>query len=121
MLRNRLFPLLLLLVAGLSQPALAQINPFRGSRDTPLNAADLAAITEATNRLLDRPKLAAGDAENWSNPQSGVSGTATAGKPVQRQGMACRVVLYRATVPGHNTPRSRTLTWCKTKNGWKVA
>lgn len=120
MIRNRLLPLLLL-AACLSQPALAQINPFRGSRDTPLNAADLAAITEATNRLLDRPQLAAGVTENWSNPQSGVTGTATAGNPVQHKGMACRAVLYRATVPGHNTPRSRTLTWCKTKNGWKVA
>jgi surface antigen len=121
MLRNRLFLLFLLFAVCLSQPALAQINPFRGSRDVPLNAADLAALTEATNRLLDRPQLAAGASENWSNPQSGVSGTATAGNPVQRQGMACRAVIYRATVPGQDTPRSRTLTWCKTKNGWKVA
>jgi hypothetical protein len=40
---------------------------------------------------------------------------------VQRQGMACRAVLYKAAVPGQKTQRSRTLTWCKTKNGWKVA
>jgi surface antigen len=119
--RHRLLPLLLI-AASLSQPALAQINPFRGSRGTPLNAEDIAALTEATNRLLDRPHLAAGGKETWSNPQSGASGTATAGNPLQRKGMACRVVRYQTTVPGGPRPeRSTTLTWCKTKDGWKIA
>jgi surface antigen len=120
MIRNRLLPLVLL-AACLSQPALAQINPFRGTRGTPLDADDIAALTDASNRLLDRPHLAAGNAETWTNPKSGASGTATAGKPVQRKGLACRAVVYRTTMRGEQTPRSRTLTWCKTKNGWKIA
>jgi hypothetical protein len=115
------FPLLLLIAVGLSQPALAQINPFRGSRGTPLDAGDLAALTEATNRLLDRPHLVPGGTEPWSNPQSGASGTATAGNAVQRKGMACRVVRYQNTVPGPRAERNTTLTWCKTKDGWKIA
>ena len=90
----------LLIAASLSHPALAQINPFRSGRGTPLNAADIAALTEATNRLLDRPQLVAGGTETWSNPQSGANGTVTAGNAVQRKGMACRVVRYQTTVPG---------------------
>ena len=51
----RLLGLLLVSSACLSQPSWAQINPFRGSGRTPLNADDIAALTDATNRLLDRP------------------------------------------------------------------
>jgi surface antigen len=119
MFSHRILPLLLI-VACLSEPALAQINPFRGSRGTPLNADDIAALTNATNSLLDRPQLAAGDIETWSNPQSGARGTVTAGNTVQRKGMACRIVRYQTTVTGRNTERSTTLTWCNTKDGWKI-
>jgi surface antigen len=111
---------LLLAFVCLSQPAFAQINPFRGSRGTPLRAADIAALTEATNRLLDRPDLVPGGTETWSNPASGASGTITAGQAVQRKGLACRMVDYQATVPGPRAGRRATLTWCKTADGWKL-
>ncbi len=113
-------PTLLIVAACLSQPAFGQVNPFRGSRGTPLKAEDIAALTDATNRLLDRPDLAAGDAETWSNAQSGASGTVTAGDAVKRHGLACRVVRYKNTVPGAVPERTATLTWCKTKDGWKI-
>src|SRR5690242_15755275 len=115
--------LLLLPWAGicLSLSAYAQVNPFRGSKAPPLSAADNAALIDATNRLLDRPQLVAGGTESWSNPKSGASGTVTAGKPLQRKGMACRVVNYQTTVPGPRAQRSATITWCKTNDGWKVA
>jgi surface antigen len=119
MIQHRILPLLLA-ATFLSQPAFAQINPFRGSGATPLNADDIAALTEATNRLLDRPQLVPGGIESWSNPKSGASGTVTAGKPLQRKGMACRVVNYQTTVPGPRAQRSATITWCKTNEGWKV-
>jgi hypothetical protein len=112
--------MLLLIAIGMAHPSVAQINPFRGSRGTPLRAADLAALGDATNRLLDRPELAVGDSETWSNPDSGVTGTATAGSTTQRKGLACRIVNYQATVPGSNPQRSASLTWCKTKDGWKI-
>ena len=118
--RQRL-PFLLLIAAGVSQPVLAQINPFRGSRGTPLDAGDIAALTEATNRLLDRQQLVPGGTETWSNPQSGASGKATAGASTQRKGLACRVVSYQTAVPGPRPERKNTLTWCKTKDGWKIA
>ncbi len=119
MIRKRI--VLPLLVAALfAGPALAQINPFRGSRSTPLNADDLTALGEATNCLLDRPQLAVGATESWSNPKSGASGTVTAGDPVKRHGLACRVMRYSAAVPGPRAERAATLTWCKTKDGWKL-
>ena len=59
MIHHRLL-LLLALSVLLPPPASAQINPFRGSRATPLNADDLTALTDASNRLLDRPNLVAG-------------------------------------------------------------
>jgi hypothetical protein len=119
MIRHRVVPILLLSVC-LAGPALAQINPFRGSNRTPLNADDIEALTAATNRLLDRPQLVAGGSESWNNPKSGASGTVTAGNPVKRQGLACRTVRYQTTVPGPHAERSASLVWCKTKGGWKT-
>jgi surface antigen len=104
----------------LSMPAHAQISPFRGTKGTPLNSADIAALTDATNRLLDQPDLAVGSTENWSNPQSGGSGTVTAGKPLQRHGLGCRTMQYVVTFPKDTASRNRTLVWCKTQNGWKI-
>jgi len=119
MIVRRLLPMLLV-AACLAQPALAQINPFRGSRGTPLSRDDIAALTDATNRLLNRPHVAVGDAESWNNPQSGAGGTVTAGKAVHRRGLACREVGYEHTIPGPRPERGVTLTWCKTARGWKI-
>jgi surface antigen len=112
--------LLTLLVGSLPAPASAQINPFRSSRGAPLNAEDLAALTTATNRLLDRPTLTAGETEPWSNPKSDTGGTVTAGNSLHRKGMACRVVAYELTAASSSARRHATLTWCKTKDGWKT-
>jgi surface antigen len=111
---------LLLLALGVTQPALAQINPFRGTSATPLNNDDIAALTDATNRLLDRPQLAKGNSDTWNNPKSGASGTVTAGDTTQYKGLGCRVMIYKVNVPGPQAERTRTLTWCKTKDGWKT-
>ena len=116
---HRLLPLLLIGLY-LSQPALAQVNPFRGSKDTPLSASDITAINEATTRLLDKPQLVIGASEPWTNPQSGAKGTATVGSASQHKGLSCRVVQYKATIPGPRPERSAHLTWCKTKDGWRM-
>ena len=120
MIRPRLLPLMLLAMS-LSQPALAQINPFRGSNATPLNRDDISALTAATHQLLDQTQLAPGASETWSSP-SGASGDVTAGNEVRRKGLSCRVMNYLIRMGGGSVPeRTRTLTWCKTKNGWKIA
>ena len=110
----------LLIATFLAQPALAQINPFRNSSSTPLNSADISALSDATNCLLDKPHLASGNTETWTNPASGASGTVTAGNPTHRKGLACRIMRYEVTVPGPRPERAATLTWCKTKDGWKI-
>ena len=112
--------LLLLLAMALPVPAVAQINPFRGSHGTPLNGDDLSALGDATTRLLDRPQLAVGASESWSNPKSGIEGSVTAGNQVKRKGMTCRVTAYVITGPAAEPQRKKTLTWCKTKDGWKL-
>jgi hypothetical protein len=118
MIRPRLLPLLLLATC-LSQPLLAQINPFRGSKDVPLGKDDISALTEATNHLLDQTRLVAGDSQTWSSP-SGTSGDVTAGNMVHRQGLVCRVMNYRIRTGASAEERTRALTWCKTKDGWKI-
>jgi surface antigen len=114
--------LLLLLLIGACLPgaALAQISPFRGTRGAPLNADDIAALTDATNHLLNSQGLKPGAKESWSNPRSGVSGTVTAGNAVRQKGLACRVMQYDYTVPGPRSERNRRLTWCNTHDGWKI-
>lgn len=111
---------LLVIAACLSQSASAQINPFRGTRATPLSADDITALTDATHRLLDRQGLTTGAKETWSSPKSGASGTVTAGTATKQKGLACRVMHYDLTVPGPRSERNRTLTWCKTHDGWKL-
>jgi len=119
MIRHRLVPMLLIATC-LSQLALAQINPFRGSSGAPLNATGITALADSPNRPLDRPELVIGGTEAWSSPQSGASGTVTAGDVVQREGLACRVLSYQHTIPGPNPQRTAMLTWCKTQDGWKI-
>jgi len=114
-----LAPGLMVLLLAFSS-AQAQINPFRGSRGTRLNTADLAALGDATTRLLERPGLVPGGTETWRNPASGASGTITAGEALHHAGMSCRKLDYEATVPGPAPHRKAVLTWCKTKDGWKV-
>lgn len=116
---HRIIPSLFVVMC-LALPASAQINPFHGSAATPLNNDDIAALIDATNRLLQRPQLAAGDRDTWSNPKTGAHGTVTAGNATQRKGLACRVMTYQHSVPGPQAERSGTLTWCKTKDGWKT-
>ena len=118
MIRPRLLPLLLIAMS-LSQPVFAQINPFRGRATVPLRKDDISALTEATHHLLDRTGLVGGDSETWSSP-SGASGDVTAGGAVHRNGMSCRVMNYRIRSGGSAPERARTLTWCKTKDGWKM-
>jgi surface antigen len=121
MLSSRRSLLLAIGSAAIPVAAAAQgLNPFRGSKGTPLKADDLKALGDATTKLLDQPQLSVGASEGWSNPVSGISGSVTAGQSVQRHGLACRVTGYAIAGPGKEPPRKVSLTWCKTKDGWKV-
>ena len=119
--RTRLLALLAALGCIVLQPAQAQISPFRDSRGTPMHQDDIAAMLDATTRLLDRAQLVSGGTETWKNDHTGASGTVTAGEALRRKGLDCRVTRYRNHIPGPNADRGATVTWCKTKDGWKVA
>lgn len=67
MIRPRLLPLVLLAMS-LSQPVLAQVNPFRGSNAVPLNKDHISALTTATYHLLEQAGLVIGASETWSSP-----------------------------------------------------
>ena len=121
MLSSRRSLLLAIGAAAIPVAAAAQgLNPFRGSKGTPLKADDLKALGDATTKLLDQPQLGVGASEGWSNPVSGISGSVAAGQSVQRHGLACRVTDYTIAGPGNEPQRQVSLTWCKTKDGWKV-
>ena len=80
--------LLPLLFATLfAQPALAQINPFRNSSATPLNAADIAALVDAKVILLAPPQHDCTSTEVRRERASRTSAIAStiAWYPVQRQ------------------------------------
>lgn len=112
--------LLSLVVSGvLCQPALAQINPFRNSEAQPLNSADLKALENASYRLLGRSNLAPGATDRWHTEHS--SGTVSAGNAVTRKGLSCRILNYKLAMAAQpDANRTSSLTWCKTKNGWKI-
>jgi len=116
--------LLLLIASGfvISLPlsASAQINPFRKTRGTHLQATDLNALNDATQKLLGHGQPKVGAKESWNNEKTGIAGTVTAGKAVQRHGLACRMTDYVISGPGAEPKRTATLTWCKTKDGWKI-
>ncbi len=119
--RRHVFPVSAFLVGTcLLQPAFGQINPFRGSTGEPMRQDDIDALTDATNRLLDRPQLVPGGTETWSNPKSGASGTITAGQPVSRHNLSCRNLQYQIIGPGTRPERNYSTTWCKTPDGWKL-
>jgi surface antigen len=102
------------------QPAFSAVNPFHGSHGEPMRQADMDALIEATNRLLDRPQLVPGSTETWSNPASGAKGTIIAGKQVIRHNLHCRVLQHRIGGSEPGPERNYTTTWCRTPDGWKL-
>jgi hypothetical protein len=104
---------------GLAQPAMAQINPFKGTKAAPLSKGDLGAMNDASVHLLNRQHLAKGAVEPWHTDNS--KGTVTAGNTLTHKGLGCRVLNYSySVVSGPRSDRAGHLTWCKSKDGWKT-
>jgi surface antigen len=121
MIRLRL--LLLALAIGLAPGlASAQINPFRGRGADRLNSDDVRMLMDASDRLLAEPSPSPGASESWKNTRSGASGSVSLKGNSRRNGLACRILSYQAHSGSGMSPRSSTLTWCKTQDGsWKIA
>jgi hypothetical protein len=123
--RNIGKPLGLLLAAivgvlALSEPARAQYPAFAVfGRILTAAPEDLPMVREASAPLFDA--TAAGTTREWSNPETGNSGTIKLRRIFALNGMPCRTFDY-TTWTGHHTSETRVVVdWCKVAdNGWKL-
>ena len=102
---------------GLAPPAGAQvINPF--SKDgLALNDEDDALMRDAIRSVLESGK--ADTAKSWSNPKTGISGTATLLCVFDKAGAPCGEVEHVLTEPRGNR---YVLPFCRMPDGkWKIA
>jgi surface antigen len=80
-----------------------------------MNRDDTAMILRNNLAALELPE---GHTSTWNNAKSGHSGTATATRSFQENGMACRQVAMTNHAGGqHGTS---DLVYCKTKDGWRL-
>jgi surface antigen len=89
-------------------------------KDAPIsfmNREDTAMLVRNYTQALD--SLPDGHTNAWTNPKTGHSGTATPLRTMKEKGMACRR-LEMTNNAGGQSGRSEW-TFCKTKDGWKVA
>jgi surface antigen len=80
-----------------------------------MNREDTAMILKNNLQALELPD---GHTTTWSNPKSGHSGTATATRSFQENGMACRQLAMTNQAGGQNGDGA--LVYCKTKDGWRL-
>ena len=113
-----------LLVIGLlvsaTSPAMAQINPFQGTR-TGLTQRDVSMLSASISRLNRTNDLAVGAQDSWSNPSSHSSGQNTVTRIYQDDGLSCHGMRHEFTVKGRKPPRVYNLNWCQASDGsWKI-
>jgi surface antigen len=105
-----------------TQPARAQINPFRGAFANRLTNDDFQMLNDAASELLGHDPLTVGATEGWRNPKSGSSGTVEVTRNFKHGAYVCHALRY-TVLPGGagGLSTSRTmLNWCKTEAGWKI-
>jgi surface antigen len=100
----------------------AQINPFRSNgQSNGLNNADIDLLSTAATHVNAKDPIHVGDAEDWSNPESGNAGKVTVTRLFRYAGLACHGVRYDISYKAHRPSRIYTVDWCKTKTGdWKI-
>jgi surface antigen len=110
-----------LICIGLSASQ-AQINPFRsGKQATGMTKADIGMLGDAADHLNNTDPLHVGDAQDWSNPDSGNSGKVTVTRLFQSGGMTCHGMRYDLSYKVKPVPSHYVVNWCKTKSGeWKI-
>ena len=103
----------------LSGSAYAQLGFHALGEDT-LSVEDFSALIDAGNALLERPHLANGASQAWTNGKSGTKGTITVTGSFRHDGWACHSLLYHTVVQGGPTSSDTTVKWCHTPDGWKI-
>jgi surface antigen len=92
------------------------INPFSRS-SLELSAEDDALMREAIRGVLESGK--ADTSESWTNPKTGLSGTATLLRVFDRDGAPCGEVEHTFQNPGG---ARYVLPFCRVPDGkWKIA
>lgn len=103
----------------ITQPANAQINPFRNYSGPVLSNADINTGREAAAHLLDAPSPHVGASAAWTGPTSGNTGTLTIERIYQQKGNDCRalrsLVRYR-----DGRERSMLLHTCRVEGRWRL-
>lgn len=109
----------LVMAAGAGLPPLAGaqvINPF--SRDSlELDTEDDALMRDAIRSVLESGKP--GTAKSWTNPKTGISGTATLLRVFDKGGAPCGEVEH---VFAESKGKRYVLPFCRVPDGkWKIA
>lgn len=108
--------LTLALSFGCAATASAQnVGFLRNSVMESITRDDAALLEKNYKDALEQPD---GHTSTWTNPRTGHSGTATPLRATKVKDMSCRV-LEMSNTAGGRTERSE-LTFCKTKDGWRL-
>lgn len=105
--------------------AQAQYGGFSGLPEVPLTPRDLGELAAAYQPLLDDDSIPIGTSHDWSNPESGNSGSVVLEKrfTVTFEGaqLPCRTLRYHFVVKGNADPYNMRLNRCRTADGkWKI-
>lgn len=105
-------------IAGTASAQRGGMNPLR---QLPLTEQDMAAVGEAVAGLTEGKRL--GQSAEWSNPESGNSGTATLLELFEENGYQCRRVGHQLKIKGQADPTQLEFKTCldPSDNTWKLA
>ena len=100
-------------------PVDAQISPF--SETFVLTSEDVAAISEAFNRLMEDAAAAPGATVDWSNDGSGSSGTVNLQEILPKGPFeACRKIRYDIKIAKYQQLHRYVIDYCQVEDGtWK--
>lgn len=110
----------ILVVLALNEAARAQYPAFMVfGRIVTAAPEDLPMVRQASAPLFDA--TAAGTTREWSNPQTGNSGTIKLRRIFVLNGMPCRTFDYTTWTEHHTNETRVVIDWCKVAdNGWKL-
>jgi hypothetical protein len=110
----------ILAVVALSEAARAQYPAFLVfGRILTAAPEDLPMVREASAPLFDATAM--GTTREWSNPETGNSGTIKLRRIFALNGMPCRTFDYTTWTGRHTSETRVVIDWCKVAdNGWKL-
>jgi hypothetical protein len=108
-----------LLMLNVADAQLSEFYTISGDAVS-LNNADFAALIDAANGLLRRPRLSRGDSASWQNGQTGSHGTIVVTNTFRHEAWLCHTLAYHTNPAAASTANAIILKWCKTPDGWRI-